>query len=254
MTKNRPNSLIIASATAVALSSVALGGGMEKTPILEKSPIVAPESDCACPWGFSAAALYLKAHHNEGGYDQDQEEELGYRVALSYKCDDNLGIRLRYFQWEGSNDWYPEMSAIDLEVFDDFELGEWQGEISFGLRYATFEESMDETDFDGWGPTLGLEMTRQISGPFSLYAGARASLVYGDAEIGDGYGDTYDMDDSFVPIIELSGGIQYTFNAFGSCDSYIRLGLEAQNWQSISYGDNEDSSLFGGALEVGLAY
>lgn len=125
---------------------------------MEKSPIVAEESACACPWGFTAQALYLKAHSNEGTFDEDQDEELGYRLGLSYKCDDDLGIRLRYFGWEGSNDWYPEMSAIDLEVYDNFELGSWNGEFSAGVRYATYEEPMDQADFSGFGPTVGVEL------------------------------------------------------------------------------------------------
>jgi len=213
---------------------------MEKSPILEKSPIVAPASDCACPWGFSAAALYLKAHHNAGGYDQDQEEELGYRVALSYKCDDNLGIRVRYFEWEGSGADTAEIMTIDFEVFDGFQLGSWDGEYSVGIRYGEFDE--EGTDYDGWGPTLGVELTRQLSGAFSLYAGARGSLLYGNE-------DYYD-EDEVLPIVELEVGIQYDINA---C-TYIRLGLEAQNYQSISDDDNEDTGLFGGALEVGFGW
>ena len=213
-------------------------------------PSSPPASEACCPWGFSAQALLLKAHQNEGGYDNNQDFEAGYRVAVSYQgCDGGLGVRLRYFDWEGDNDWYPSMSAFDLEVFDGFELGEWQGEFSFGLRYATFEESMDETDFDGWGPTLGVEMTRALSGPFSIYAGARASLVYGDVEYSDG-SVGFVENDAFISILELSGGLQYSFS---EC-SYLRVGLEAQNWESISYGDNEDSALFGGTVEVGLAY
>lgn len=254
MTMNRPAKLIVASASAVALSSAAFGGGMEKTPILEKSPIVAEESDCACPWGFTAQALYLKAHSNQGTFDDDQDEEFGYRVGLSYKCDDNLGYRIRYFEWEGSNDWYPEMTAIDLEVFDDFELGSWSGQYSFGLRYATYEESMDQVDFSGWGPTIGVEMTRDLTGPWSLYVNARASLVYGEDDTeGVLIDDPDGYDDSFIPIFELGAGIQYNFSAFGNCDSYVRLGLEAQNWSEITT-NGDDASLFGGTAELGVSF
>lgn len=242
---NRPAKLIVASASAVALSSLAFGGGLEKTPILEKSPIVAEESDCACPWGFTAQALYLKAHSTQGTFDEDQDEEFGFRLGLSYKCDDDLGYRVRYFEWEGSNEWYPEMTAIDLEVFDDFQLGAWDGQYSLGVRYATYEESMDGADFSGWGPTVGVEMTRELSGPWSLYTSARVSLIFGD--------DDENEDDSFIPIFELGGGIQYNFSAFGDCDSYVRLGVEAQNWAEAS-SNNDDASLFGGTAEIGLSF
>lgn len=245
MKLNQPKTVLLASVMGVALSSPALAGGMEKTPILEKSPIVAPESDCACPWGVTAQALYLKAHSNEGTFDDDQEEEFGYRVGLSYKCDDKLGYRVRYFDWEGSNDWYAEMSAIDLEVFDFFTLGAWAGQYSVGLRYATYEESMDQVDFSGWGPTVGLEMTRKLSGPWSLYTNARVSLVFGEDD--NGY------DDSYIPIFELGAGIQYNFSAFGNCPSYVRLGFEAQNWSDITT-NNDDASLFGATAELGLSF
>ena len=187
-------------------------------------------------------ALYLKAHQNEDSYDP-QDEEFGYRVEASYQGA-GLGFRIRFFDWEGtggSSDYYPELSALDLEVFEGFQLGNWEGEFSAGLRRATFEET-DFTDFDGWGPTLGIEMTREISGPFSIYAAARASLVYGDE-------DYYD-EEEYISIVELSGGVQYDF---GAC-SYVRLGIEAQTWESASEDDHEDTALFGGALEVGFGF
>ena len=137
------------------------------------------------------------------------------------------------------------MTAIDLDVYDDFELGSWDGEFSVGVRYATYEESMDQVDFSGFGPTFGVELTRDLSGALSLYVNARASLIFGEDDI--------DYDDSFIPIFELGCGIQYNFSAFGNCDSYIRLGLEAQDWGDIS-SNNDDASLFGGTAELGVSF
>ena len=210
---------------------------------------MAPPTAATCPWGVTAEALFLKAYSNEEEYD-DQDAELGYRLEFFYKNGDNLGLRLRYFDWEGtgsSNDDYPEMSAFDVEVFDSFTLGSWAGEYSLGLRWAEFQEDQgDDTDFEGWGPTLSVDMMRPITGPLSVYANARTSLVFGD--------DDENYDDSFVPIFELGLGLQYDVNLFGDCESYIRVGVEAQNWASISSNDNEDAGFLGAAVKFGTSF
>lgn len=231
---------ITATAAAVALST-GLQAGEVYTP-----PIAPPVSESSCPWEISLSALYLKAHSNEDNYD-NQDNEFGYRLEVAYQ-NGGLGYRVRYFDWEGSGSDNAEITSFDIEVFDGFQLGNWDGEYAVGIRYTEFDEG-DGTDFDGWGPTLGVEMTRALSGPFSLYAGARGSLIYGDADYN--YGDSdYNYDDSVLPIVELELGLQYDIN---DC-TYVRLGIEAQNYQSISNNDNEDTGLFGGALEVAFGW
>jgi hypothetical protein len=228
---------------ATTAAAVVLSTGLQAGEVVTQ-PMAPPVSAATCPWEITASALYLKAHSNEDQFN-DQDQEFGYRLEVAYQ-NGGLGYRLRYFDWEGtggSSDDYPEMTAWDLEVFDGFQLGGWDGEYAVGIRYATYEEDYDNNaDFSGWGPTLGIELTHGLSGAFSVYAEGRASLVYGDDD------DNYD--DSFVPILELGAGIQYDIN---DC-TYVRLGFEAQNWASISSNDNEDTGLFGGALEVGFGW
>jgi len=224
----------IATTAAAVVLSTSLQAGEVVT-----QPMAPPVSAATCPWEISASALYLKAYSNEDNYDS-QDEEFGYRLELAYQ-NGGLGYRVRYFDWEGSGSDTAEIMTIDFEVFDGFQLGSWDGEYSVGIRYGEFDEEY-YTDYDGWGPTLGVELTRQLSGAFSLYAGARGSLLYGNED--------YDDEDEVLPIVELEVGIQYDIN---DC-TYIRLGLEAQNYQSISDDDNEDTGLFGGALEVGFGW
>ncbi len=226
---------IAATAVAVALSS-----GLQAGEVVSQ-PMAPPISQSTCPWEISVAAVYLKAHSNEGQFNS-QDEEFGFRLEAAYQ-NGGLGVRVRYFDWEGSggSSYNPSVSSFDLELFDGFQLGGWDGEYAFGLRYAEYDEG-DNTSFDGWGPTVAIDLTHGLSGAFSVYANARASLVYGDND--------YDYDDSFVPIVELGLGIQYDIS---DC-TYVRLGLEGQNWASISDNDNEDTGLFGGALEVGFGW
>ena len=231
------------AASVAVVCSAGLQAGEEYV-----APVVAPPTAATCPWGIAAEALFLKAHSNEDEFGS-QDEEWGWRLELSYKQAGNLGYRLRYFDWEGTGSWAPEMTTWDLEVFDDFELGNWTGQYALGLRYAEYTENgseYDYVDFDGWGPTLGVELMHELAGSFSIYASGRASLVYGD--------DDSNYDDSFVPILELGLGLQYDFTLFRGCQSYVRVGMEAQNWASISNDDNEDTGLFGLALKFGTSF
>jgi hypothetical protein len=235
------NTLII---LAALLSTGLQAGDYGKSPI--KNP-VSYGSDS--PWRFSAEALYLKAHSNEDIYDP-QDEEFGYRFGLSYQGS-GLGIRASYFHWEGTesvnlNSNFPEVQVFGLEGFDQFELGAWKGEYSFGVRHASFKEHdlpTIDTDFSGTGPTIGVDLSRELFGPFSLYAGARATMLFGE--------DDVNYDDSFGQVMEIFGGVQY---AIGECGSLIRLGVESQNWQSLSDNDNEDTALFGGVVKAQLAF
>lgn len=229
-------------------------------------PVVMPEVvEPSCPWSIGLEALYLKAHENEGDYNS-QDYEFAYRLEASYQFQDSVGLRLRYFDFEGTDYSYndhdkggddfgnPQMSAFDIEVFDGFELGSWNGEFSAGIRFGTFEETYEKstyTDFEGWGPTLGLELTRPLAGNFSIYAGVRGSWLFGDSD--SDHDRDYDADSSIF-IAEGSLGLQYDFQAFSSCSSYVRLGMEAQNWLSASDFDNEDIALFGGSLKVGFNF
>jgi hypothetical protein len=225
------------AATAVFASTGLQAGEPSKAP--QMSPSVADS-----PWGLGLEAMLLKAHSNEGNYDE-QDQEFAYRATLSYKAGDNLGFRLRYFDFEGSGVDHPEITAIDAEVFDTFTLGSFNGEFSLGLRSASFEETVNNADFSGYGPTLGLELTRTITGPLSFYANARTSLIFGD--------DDENEDNSFVGATELGLGLHYDFTMMG-CQSFVRLGVEAQNWASLSSNDNEDTALFGGVLKVGFSF
>lgn len=243
--------LLTSSLVALGVSQLAFSGE-------EMAPVVDISAPSSSPWTLGIEALYLKAHSNDSSIYDGQDEEFAYRVNLAYKSGDNLGIRLSYFDFEGTqhssssefSEDGPDIGAIDLVLFDNFTLGSWQGEYSFGIRHVDFEEPFEDSldsDFDGWGPTVGLELVRPISDRFSVYASAQVSLLFGDNDVNN--------DDSTASMIELALGIQYDF-AMGDCESNIRLGIEAQDYQGLAYEDVEDdqAGAFGGVLGLNFSF
>ncbi|MBK1792003.1 Lpg1974 family pore-forming outer membrane protein [Persicirhabdus sediminis] len=276
-TQNTIKSIGCAIAASAALVATTQAG--------EVMPMAAaPVADC--PWGLGLEALYMKAHGVDGRY-AEQDYEFAWRADLSYKQADNLGIRFTYFWFEGSDDtadftddFYTgsEYSDVDvqygdLEFFDTFELGAWQGEYSAGIRWGELNseygytetdgfgiyEEARQSEFSGWGPTFGLELVRPIGSNFSVYAGVRASWLFGDNDVDEAtvggesirneYEDSYSSSESLF-IAEGTLGLQYDYLAFRGCPSYVRLGAEAQNWSA----SGEDVSLFGGSLRFGFGF
>ncbi|MBK1792002.1 Lpg1974 family pore-forming outer membrane protein [Persicirhabdus sediminis] len=242
----------------------------------------APVADC--PWGLGLEALYMKAHGVDGDYGAEQDYEFAWRADLSYKQAGNLGVRLTYFQFNGTDDFqsysefgggeeraYADAKYADLEFFDNFELGAWQGEYSAGIRWGELDsywndrysgyEDYTSSEFSGWGPTFGLELVRPIGNNFSVYAGVRASWIFGDNDRKGNYSED-DLIDPYLDepysvssseslfIAEGTLGLQYDYLAFRGCPSYVRLGAEAQNWSA----SGEDVSLFGGSLRFGFGF
>ncbi len=274
---------------AVAAMAVSANAG-------EVMPMAAPPV-ADCPWGLGLEALYMKAHGLDGAYGlAEQDYEFAWRADLSYKQADNLGVRLTYFWFEGTDadgieqfddDFFSyeavegvKAQYVDAEVFDTFELGAWKGEYSAGLRWGQLESMSgyvdgyaysdgffygegyaEENEFSGWGPTFGLELVRPIGNNFSVYAGVRASWLFGDndTDYEIGGGDSTSMDiyeegsissSESLFIAEGNVGLQYDYLAFRGCPSYVRLGAEAQNWSA----SGEDVSLFGGSLRFGFGF
>ncbi len=245
---NKKYALLIPSLALASLSFASAGS--------EKDVALPPPPPPSCAWTLGASALYLEAdglNYNQNNNDQDYE--LAYRLDLTYDNGGAFGYRLTYFDFEGTdggrsvkNNYSPEISAIDLELVRDLTLGSLEGSYSFGLRYLEFDDvhgSHTHLEFSGWGPTAGIDLATPISGPWSVYANARASWVFGDDDLDDS-----DMND--LLILEAGLGVQYTF---GGCDSYVRLGLEAQRYFDVDAdGYEDDVDLAGLALRVGFRF
>lgn len=236
--------LLTSSLAVLGMSQSAFAGE-------EVAPIVATAAPASCIWSLGVEALYLKAHSNDDEFG-DQDNEFGYRIGVMLKSGDDLGIRVRYFEWEGtekeSGDQYSDLTSFDLEVVGDAKLGEFIGTYSLGLRHLDYQEldgSSTDVDFQAWGPTVGLELIRPLNDTLSFYVNARVSMVFGD--------DDENNDDSSSVITELGLGLQYDF-AMGACGGNIRLGVEAQNYSEVIDGDEEDLGLFGAVLGVNFNF
>src|SRR6056297_1999028 len=201
--------------TAVALlglTSAAFAGEPES------KVVVPPPPEPTCPWTLEAALLYLKADSEDSSGYEDQDYEFGYRLSLGYQpVPEGWGVRARYFNFEGtdgsSSEVGPELWSFDLELFRNFSLGSWNGHYALGVRYLDLEEPYSsgyDVDYEGFGPTVGVELVRELGGPWAISAGGRASYIFGD--------DDEDEAEDEILILEAGLGIQRALTIFGNCD------------------------------------
>jgi|GEM_PF-1105256 len=241
--------LLGSSVALVGLSSFAVGGEYIAPPV---SSGPAPSSTCA--WTFEAAALYLKADSEDSSGYEDQDFEWAYRLGIAYDNGGCLGVRFRFFNFDGTNnsgsndEQGPEIQSYDLEVFSGFALGSWQAQWSAGVRYLDRQEPYGgsyDVNYDGWGPTASIELTHPLTQALDFYVNARASFIFGDDDENEAADDT--------PVLEAGFGIQYNTVLFGNCESYVRLGVEGQRYKNLAY-EYTDGDLYGGVLGFGLAF
>ena len=217
------------------------------------------------PWQLTAEALYLKAEASDFAY-QNQDFEFGYRLEASYKNGDDIGIRLRYFDFEGTTgdsfqEQGPDFSSYDLEFFNQDTEGLWDLEYTLGLRYLDYSESFviggtsfTDADTDAWGPTFSLEFKRPLTESLNVYIKGRISYVFGESSDLGGGGDTL--------ILEAGTGIEYKFSIVDQQDAFIKLGLEVQQYDDIAVDIDgalfdsglEDGVLFGGSFSLGFRF
>ncbi len=119
-----------------------------------------------------------------------------------------------------------------------------------GFRFASVKHDYHAEDIDGgsaivnskqsfsgWGVTTGFDYLHPLACSFSVYAKARASLLYGD---GDWFATNQDEDarisssncNDLIPVGELGFGLDWR-RCF--CDAYVgfvRIGVETQYWGS----------------------
>jgi hypothetical protein len=206
--------------------------------------------DGCCSGGVYAEFQYLRldSYATEDTFE-DVDEDDGYRINVGYEGCDGLGLRLRYFQFESEFDDGDE--ALDLEYFDieitqSFCLCSLEGIVSAGYRHANYEEDDDDVDFNGDGITLGLQLERDITCNFGLYAWAQHSIVYGDD---DSTGD----EEALLGWTEVQLGAQYS-SCIGGYNAFVRGGVEAQRHEGLADDDTADTGLFGWFISGGVGY
>ncbi|NNM30663.1 MAG: hypothetical protein HKO57_14170 [Akkermansiaceae bacterium] len=258
----------------------------------------APVSDCdACnDPGFygGVSLLYMKPY--SGGEGLDGEWDLGLRGTLGFERPDGLFYELNGFWFDGEFD--REVSPNSIYNYDDdvstwyvegligdnLHCGEACLDLAFGLRYANLEFESSRTlrrditdggegssfseEFEGVGPVVRIDGTRQLTEQVTLYGGLSQAILFGEqdfsrsstnrAEVtsppGPGAiilnGSGSSSRDTLAFVTEIEAGLQFNFNAGQIQGAHARIGIEGQYW-SIG---GSDFGLFGGVLGVGFNF
>jgi hypothetical protein len=166
-----------------------------------------------------------------------------------------------------------EMRTIDLEATHRYRFSCTEVLASLGLRYGKTHQRMhavatngagfltelvcQDLYFEGLGPTLGAQFTRRLFTchpvlcGFSCFANTRASMLFGTQEQeivlvtagGAGLAEDEHVQNDFLPIGELVGGLQYAARPFGRGLWTVRTGYRAECWFGAGGPVDSDSNL-----------
>jgi hypothetical protein len=208
------------------------------------------------------------------------------RLYLGYRNCDELGIRVRY--WEFDESGKPatfdepfettvnsdlQVKALDLETTKILHAGRFQLELTGGVRYAKSRVNASQVNtflgevtgfgtgrssFEGVGPTISAEAWHQLGhSHFAIVGNIRGGMLFGKSNIESvtSVGDELirsgtDGKDDVVPVLESQIGLEYS-----KCFSLrkrlaFRTMMEGQWWGVSTPGASFPVEL-GSALGVG---
>ena len=199
----------------------------------------------------------------------DYDHSLSFRYGIGYEGDSGTGIRFQHWMFDddsSSSRFDPDANAtdvlssslnmrtFDLELTQRGAIGGWLWMGSAGLRYAKLHQRIEETNrdffgdefeshdhnFEGWGPTAGLEV-RRVFNDYGLTAvlGGRGSWLTGnvngaDIMFTDFIGGTVDGTFSSehhanLPVLEFLLGLEHARETrLGTLTASV--GVEAHRW------------------------
>ncbi len=178
--------------------------------------------------GYEATVLRPYASSNTanyfGGAGWDDEYGVGHRFTVGGENANGVGLRLRYWMFNHGHDTVPasttlslDMDVIDLEATLSETLCNTDLLLSGGIRYgrAGLGFGPDEVYFEGTGPTVALQASRDIgSRGFHLIGNVRGSFLMGeihdpaDLIAAPVVGDT--VDDEITTVLESQLGIGWS--------------------------------------------
>lgn len=189
-----------------------------------------------------------------------------------------------------------DLDVWDLEVSQAFTFRDWMFQVLGGLRYANLRQSYEAgllneaavvngvptrrqlnqrlaVDFEGFGPTLALELRRPLLGGLALFGNARGAILYGyndqtavllDTQTNLATGAVtvanpsarYRFHDT-LPVTELEIGAEWS-RTFRSARILFQGALVSQTWHNagapgVQQGE-ADLGFFGFSLTTGLYY
>jgi hypothetical protein len=212
---------------------------------------------CHCPGVvFGAEMSMMRFHDNLGLADRYNDLEAAPRIWAGWTTAGGLGARLRWFDYQDTSSASlverVRLYTVDMEVTDSFQLGsKWSGLLSGGVRYGENNDIIDRVRFvdSGTGPLLGVELYRQVTDHFSLFALGRESLLFGDS-----VRDTARVvraQNTLFSISEIQLGGEWRKPLNGTAYLFARTAVEAQWWGGGQEG--VDCGLIGGTMAVGIA-
>jgi len=231
---------------------------------------------CGCPstyFGYEATILrpYMSSANFPGaGNVFDNEYGWGHRFILGYDTGDGIGARLRYWMFNHGNTTNPppplnsiniDMDALDAEVTLNEQMRNWDILVTGGVRYARAEftdlggilgaGAGANTYFEGYGPTVSLEATRDV-GRFYVVGDWRSSLLFGDIR-GTLLGT---IDDETAIVIEQQLGMGWVSES-GVLN--VRGVWETQAWLNDTFADDANGlgsnlTLSGFTVSATLSY
>lgn len=153
-------------------------------------------------WNSGVEVVFVKPHFEEGVANSPSYDfEASPRFWLGYQTSSGLGWRTRYWQFDhnanpvvdpvdGLEKHSLEAHVLDLEITQFLSFGGFEITAAGGVRYARFNaDSFDaangsqNTDIEGIGPSLAVDLRRPLGRRLSLIANGRFSVMFGNTHL-----------------------------------------------------------------------
>ncbi len=266
----RATAAMLGLALTAALSIPAFG---QADPMQDDLDVMQSESSVAADYGkgccdnvCSSGSVYGEVQYlrfntfaTEGNFEGLDSDD-AYRVVIGYQGCDGLGLRVRWFDFEGAQQTGTattvtglDVQYIDLEITSCFTLCNLQGVVSAGYRHAEYDAftadavGVPDESFDGDGITFGITLNRQVSCNLSVFLWAQHSMLFGDDN------GTNDYDDVVMGWTEAQIGVQYS-TCFAGYNAFVSGGVEAQRHEGMFNAETQDTGLLGWFLSAGVNY
>jgi hypothetical protein len=151
-----------------------------------------------------------------------------------------------------------EFSTMDLEAMQTVDRGQWGFLFSGGFRYGHTEVnasdifnispiigSLDTSKkFDGFGPTVALEVKRQLGqSNVNLFAKGRASVLFGNTKNSliipqIPVANISDSSQDFIPVFDTQIGLEWNRRLSNGWNLVLGTAMEAQVWGGAGGYDN----------------
>lgn len=201
-------------------------------------------------WSFGYELLVLRPYVADItlGPGFDNQYGHGHRLTLGAEASSGAGVRVRYLTYEHDHGFIPPapvnldigVDMLDAEITLREEMYNWDFLVSGGFRYGRQSYDLGPSDlyFEGTGPTISLEATREI-GARGLYlvGNGRGSLLIGRIVNPAGIiGGPPVIDDELMTTLEAQLGLGWS-RELGRGELHVRALWETQFYLNDTFSD-----------------